>query len=398
MCGTNDFGGYHSLSNVGHGLTIYAVAIDPVIEVGPIAPGADPQGNPDAEATADAMGHETVEAITDPQGVGWMDPNGFEVADKCEFGPQLGTILGNAGPDTAEFNQQINGNAYVEQDMWSNDDSACVQGTSSTDNPLPLPQVNMTQFSKTITGNIASMSAGVGVTVSLLRSDAQGNPVTVSSASTTTADGTWSVPLSHAVGDDRDEIDVDYSGAGAPTPDHQVILTGNGGNPFTESGWTGWSALDDGSILTNDDPPRAAHRSRSGRASRPGPRVSVGRSAPSAARRPTDFCSTSGDTADAPLTAAVTPSDAETITTNDNRAYQPADAATNPSVPGAVPNANGGLVSLTIPAGEPDSTSLFNFPLAEVTGVPFTQTGFPTCSADLGEQPLTCTGSRPTEH
>ena len=34
--------------------------------------------------------HETVEAMTDPEGIGWMDPNGFEVADKCEFGPQRG--------------------------------------------------------------------------------------------------------------------------------------------------------------------------------------------------------------------------------------------------------------------------------------------------------------------
>ena len=41
-------------------------------------------------------------------------------------------------------------------------------------------------------------------------------------------------------------------GNGAPAPGHQVILTGNGGNPFTESGWTGWTALDNGSSLTND--------------------------------------------------------------------------------------------------------------------------------------------------
>ena len=46
--------------------------------------------------------------------------------------PAVGNDPRDAGPDTAEFNQQINGNAYVEQDMWSNDDSACVQGTSST--------------------------------------------------------------------------------------------------------------------------------------------------------------------------------------------------------------------------------------------------------------------------
>ena len=45
------------------------------------------------------------------------------------------------------------------------------------------------------------------------------------------------------VGDDRDEILVRY-GAGGPKPD--LIETGNGGNPFAESGWTGWFALDHG--------------------------------------------------------------------------------------------------------------------------------------------------------
>ena len=33
----------------GHGLTIYAIAIDPLIEVGGFPPGQDPNGNPDAE-------------------------------------------------------------------------------------------------------------------------------------------------------------------------------------------------------------------------------------------------------------------------------------------------------------------------------------------------------------
>ena len=55
----------------------------------------------------------------------------------------------------------------------------------------------------------------------------------------------------HAVGDDRDVITVDYSGTGAPTPSQDQILTGSGGNPFTESGWTGWVAMDNGSLLTN---------------------------------------------------------------------------------------------------------------------------------------------------
>jgi len=68
VCGTTAFGAYHSLSDVGHGLTIYAIGIDPLIETGGISQGIDPQGNPDAEITADIAAHETNEAMTDPEG------------------------------------------------------------------------------------------------------------------------------------------------------------------------------------------------------------------------------------------------------------------------------------------------------------------------------------------
>lgn len=398
VCGTNAFSAYHSdFDRSSAGVTIYAVAIDPVIEVGPIAPGDDPEGNPDAEATALAAGHETVEAITDPQGVGWMDPNGFEVADKCEFGPQLGTILGNAGPDNAEYNQMINGHPYLEQDMWSNDQSACVQGTTSTGNPLPLPQINLTQFSTKVSGNTETNTGGIPVEVTLLREDPDGSPDVVSDSTTTTgSDGSWSVTLSHAVGDDRDEIDVDYNndkpGPGVPSPQHEVILTGNGGNPFTESGWTGWTALDDGSVLTNN--PALG-----------GPSFSIGPcfqtgvltatlngsviKGPNGETSPTDFCSTQTDVATVPLTANVGPGDVLTATTNDNRAFQGPDVA----AVGGTANPTGALVSLTVPVGEPDSVSTLAL---NPTG--FVPTGFPECTADLEGQTVTCTGLAPGEN
>ena len=43
---------------------------------------------------------------------------------------------------------------------------------------------------------------------------------------------------------------VDY-GTGGPEPD--LIATGDGGNPFTESGWTGWFDLDNGYAVGTDD-------------------------------------------------------------------------------------------------------------------------------------------------
>ena len=118
----------------------------------------------------------------------------------------------------------VNGHKYLIQEMWANRDNSntpdCVQATTNTTNPLPLPQVHLTQFSPTVSGNIEHHTAGVSVKVTLQRASASGTPVTVASGSATTAsDGSWSVSLgTHAVGDDRDVITVDYSGAGAPRP------------------------------------------------------------------------------------------------------------------------------------------------------------------------------------
>ncbi len=134
-CASNTFGGYHGISDLGHGTTIYANMPDPEIAGRLPDVATFPNGNPDAEIAA----HETVEAITDPLATGWMDPNGFEVGDKCEFGPMLGTILGQA-PSGADDNQVINGQAYQFQEMWSNADSGCVQRTTQTGSPLPLPR------------------------------------------------------------------------------------------------------------------------------------------------------------------------------------------------------------------------------------------------------------------
>jgi hypothetical protein len=387
-CETNAFGGYHSVSDEGHGQTIYAFTGDPIVESRNVAhTGTDPQGYPDAEIVADIAAHETVEAITDPQGVGYMDPNGFEVADKCEFGPQDGDPLGFA-PNGSPYNQVINGHQWDIQEMWVNHDSNgnpnCVQRTSVTTNDLPLPQVNLTQFSGTVSGNTENNHAGVHVTVSLVRADTDGNPQTVATGTgTTAADGSWTATLSggHVVGDDRDEIDVDYSGTGAPTPSHQVILTGNGGNPFNEAGWTGWTALDNGTALTTSHgglmqiapcfQTGVLNATVAGHAVSPPPGDQV----------LNDTCSTQTDVATFP-TGSITPTSTGTVSSLDNRAFQ--DPNLSPA-----PNTVGGLVKLTVPTGEPDSVSLFQTPLIFQPG------GFPTCSADLEAKSVSCQGLVP---
>jgi hypothetical protein len=368
VCGTNDFLGYHGISDLGHGPAIYAITIDPSIE-GPVSHG-DPEGFPDAESAIDVASHEANEAQSDPKGLGYMDPNGFEIGDKCQS--TYNKTLGHAGPHNSAYNQVINGHNYLIQDMWANNNNngkpGCVQATTNTSNPLPLPQVNLTQFRNTVSGNIRRNKAGVTVKVALIRAGA-GKRVAVAQASTQThSDGGWSLSLGkHAVGDDRDVITVDYSGSGAPNPSHEQILTGNGGNPYTESGWTSWFTMDHGSRVSTHTL-TLAPCFQTGVESytingKPGPET------------PTDFCNTKTNAARTPL-----PAKPRSIvwSSNDNRAF----------TPGA--NTLGALVKLTANAGEPGSVSLFKLPLQF-----FKPGGFPTCAANLHAHKVTCQGLVP---
>ncbi len=372
-CGTNSFLGYHGISDLGHGPAIYAIAIDPSIE-GRVPSGRDPQGFPDAESTIDTASHEVNEAMSDPKGLGYMDPNGFEIGDKCES--SYGSALGTAGPDNAPYNQVINAHKYLTQEMWANRDNAnkphCVQATTNTSNPLPIPQIDLTQFTNAVSGNIRRDKAGVKVTVSLIRSGAGAKRVTVAKASASThSDGSWSLSLGkHAVGDDRDVITVDYSGAGAPKPSHETILPGNGGNPFTESGWTGWFDMDHGSRVSSKPatltlgPCFQTGVESYSINSKPGPET------------PTDFCNTKTDAARTPLPAKPR---AIVWSSNDDRAF----------TPGA--NTLGALVKLTVNAGEAGSVSLFKLPMKPS----FKSGGFPTCIADLHTNKVSCDGLVP---
>ena len=370
VCGTNAFGGYHSLSDVGNGVTIYALTIDPTIESrNALEPGKDPNGNPDAELTVDIAAHETEEAMTDPEGVGYLDPNGFEIGDKCEFGPQIGTVLGSAGPNHAAFNQIINGHDYLLQEMWANaptsGNPACVQSTTVATPPgLPLPQVDLTQFSDTATGNVGHTTTSgtrITVTVDLMRA----GQLVDSGQQTTDDNGNWTVTLTggHRFGDDRDEIDVAYSGTGAPQD--QTIFTGNGGNPFGEAGWTGWFALDNGTAVTSADQQFGEFN---GPSFMMGPCFQTGVLSATENGSPliggthgetsvTDFCGTETDVADMPLTSAPAAGDAVTASSNDNRAF------IDPNNTTISPNPLGGLVKLTVPVAETDAVGPFPDPL-----------------------------------
>lgn len=361
-CGTNAFAGYHSLSNVGRGPVVYSPIPDPLIEFNP-SRGSDPQGNPEAESALDVVAHEAMEAITDPDGAGWMDPNGSEIADKCENGPQIGTPLGFA-PNGAPYNQVINGNHYLVQGMWSNVTTGCLEAASSTTSALPLARVNLTQFSPTVTGNIGKATGGISATALLVKAGV----VVAAAEGKTNARGSWRVTLRslgnvapRAVGDDRDLILIGYGGGG-PKPDE--IATGAGGNPFTESGWTGWYALDSGFAV-------GRNTVKVGPCSLTG--VLTVRVDGTATAPPIEQCGNADDVATV-KTKTVGPGTSLTMSSQDNRAV-------------ALANPPGALISLAVPLGEPNAIASF-----ANSQIALNNTGFPTCTADLRAQAVRCSG------
>jgi hypothetical protein len=369
-CGTSAFAGYHSAFSLGRGLTIYSAIPDPEIEFTP-PPGSDPQGNAEAEESIDTLAHEAVEAITDPIGTGWMDPNGFETADKCENGPQQGTPLGYAG-DGSPYNQLINGHAYLIQDVWSNTRSGCVQSSTSVASIPALHSVVLRQFSSSVSGSLQIRRRGP-VVVILARAS---GPVALAEG-VSRADGSWG-PFTlrgrngqpHAVGDDRDAIEILY-GLDQSSPQPDLIETGDGGNPFTESGFTGWFDLDHGYAVHSG----AGHtRFVIGPCGQTG--VLTLRVGSSLAPSPTDLCETETDAA--PINVGhVGPGTPVTMTSEDNRG-------------GYALEPNGALVRMTVALGESGSVSA-----VANNQLPVTPTGFPTCTAFLRIRTVRCSGLVP---
>ena len=364
-CATNAFAGYHSEFDLGHGPTIYVPVPDPLVEFTP-PPGSDPQGNPEAELTLDTVAHEAEESITDPYGTAWMDPNGLEVADECE-NPEYGTPLGYAS-DGSPFNQLINGHPYLIQDMWSNAALGCVQGSSSTTSALPLHTVSLHQYSPSVSGNLGVARGGVPVDVGLLR----GLDLVAEARARTRANGSWG-PIKlrsasgalHGVGDDREGVAVAYGRGGSAGAD--LIATGDGGDPFTESGYTGWFDLDTGFELDS-------HGVIVGPCSQTG--VLSVRVGSSFTQPPVQLCSTEADAAEIP-TRSIGIGTPVTMTSEDNRAPSPIEA-------------QGALVNMSVSLGEPDS-----IPALGNDQVPFLGSGLPQCTALMRIGAVRCVGLVP---
>lgn len=81
------------------------------------------------------LSHESLEMVTDPDGTGWTDAAGYEMADKCEL--QYGPSVSSWGADLV-----VNGYAYSVQEEWSNAGGGCAMALPAptpTPTPSPIP-------------------------------------------------------------------------------------------------------------------------------------------------------------------------------------------------------------------------------------------------------------------
>jgi hypothetical protein len=99
------------------------------------------------------------------------------------------------------------------------------------------PTVTVTPFSQVVSGNIGASTSGVGVHLSLLRSG-----TTVDTTTATTTAGAWTATFPSRAVSNTDELDVSYTGAGAPTPTSSA---------YSQPGFAGSSVISsDGSTMT----------------------------------------------------------------------------------------------------------------------------------------------------
>ena len=247
VAGRRSFAGYHSLADAGHGTFIYAIMIDTLIEQPPIA-GADPEGNPEAESVIDTSAHETVEAITNPEGTGGWTRTGSRSPTSARPGRRHGEPLGYA-PDGSPYNQLINGHEYDIQEMWSNAAKGCEQSARRPPRRPAAPGRLHAPVLALVSGSIGERQGRDVRSASLL---IRAGAFVAEAAAVTRAGASRADAARPARRRARRSATTATSwssnyGNGGPAPD--LIATGGGGNPFTEAGYTDWFDLDTGFAL-----------------------------------------------------------------------------------------------------------------------------------------------------
>ena len=160
-CRDNYFCGYHSAFYVGSSPVSYTVA--PYTDSSYNGAGGCDYATGPGTVSSDLMSldgigtHELFESATDPLGDGYLDSGDNEVADECAwyFGAWSSATGGGF------YNQLDNGDEYLIQEMWSNQDDACEPGDG------PPATASITASPNAAAGTPAAFSASLtGVSVS----------------------------------------------------------------------------------------------------------------------------------------------------------------------------------------------------------------------------------------
>jgi Phosphate-induced protein 1 conserved region len=85
-------------------------------EIQAVGPNSTAGSGGGADGMANVIGHETEEAISDPDLNAWFDSSGQENADKCNF--RFGTT--QTAANGAKFNQTLGGKNWMIQMNWEN--------------------------------------------------------------------------------------------------------------------------------------------------------------------------------------------------------------------------------------------------------------------------------------
>ena len=199
---------YHNFIETAGSVLIYAD--DPYLEGLSCDPGnGHPNGNPSDATIAGGLAHEHSESVTDPKLNAWYDAKGNEVADKCrsaspkkEYGEPLGTA-----PNGASYNEVINSDLYLYQQMWSNQAAECRQRAAET------PVVSkMTPRNGPPAGGTTVTITGKGFTspVTVRFGEVAAGEVTVNSATSITAVSPAGIP--------RSKVDVTVTTSNGTSP------------------------------------------------------------------------------------------------------------------------------------------------------------------------------------
>jgi hypothetical protein len=120
-CAFTTYCAYHSFFTLNGQTAIYTVQPYTQSSSSCLVP-SSPNNDVAADSTINALSHEHMEAVTDPQLNAWYDATQHEIGDKCAW--SFGTPSLNGGTANIQWNSHY----YLLQQEWNNNIGACSLG------------------------------------------------------------------------------------------------------------------------------------------------------------------------------------------------------------------------------------------------------------------------------